>query len=271
MSESGAVAIVSKPSRSLCNSLRPNTPTGCCVLVPPEIVHDPDPSTYDQQLLFATGIAPTFNSPDIDTVDIWPLTPIPNLTATVRNLSSESSANQTRVDVSWSAWGIGMPRQAVATSFVDLARAGFPGSEQTLSWPLPPALKAAGLFGLFVTVIHPYDTDVNNNQGEQTLNGFQTSTGRAKAFVVPVRNPMSSAQTITLSAGPLPVANWVNVVPSVFTLAAGGVKDVMVSIDVPAAIPPSPPGTAISAAVDILATIGGAYLGGVSFVILLDA
>jgi hypothetical protein len=45
----------------------------------------------------------------------------------------------------------------------------------------------------------------------------------------------------------------------------------MVAIDVPAAIPPSPPGTLISATVDVLATIGGAYLGGVSFAILFDA
>ena len=271
MSSTAVVGIASKADWSLCNSLRLIPRKDCCVRIPKEIIHDPDPSTYDQQLLFSTGIAPTFNSPDIETVDLWPLVPIPNLTATVRNLSTEASANQTRVDVSWSSWGIGLPRTTIATSFVDLARAGFPGSEQTLSWPLPPALKAAVLFGLFVTVIHPYDSDRQNNQGEQTLDGFQTSTGRSKTFVVPVRNPTGAAQTIALSAGPAPVAPWVTVVPATFTLGAGAQQNVMISIDVPAAIPPSPPGTLISATVDVLATVGGSYLGGVSIAILFDA
>jgi hypothetical protein len=270
MSTTSAVGIAARSSLSPC-SVRPPLPKGCCIRVPKEIVHDPDPSTYDQQLLFSAGIAPSFNSPDINTVDIWPLVPIPNLTATIRNLSTEASANQTRVDISWSPWGIGLPRTVIATSFVDLARSGFPGSEQTLSWPLPPAMKAASLFGFFVSVIHPYDSDPRNNQGEQTLDGFQTSAGRSKTFVVPVRNPTGAAQTITLSAGPAPVASWVTVVPATFTLGGGAQQNVMVSIDVPAAIPPSPPGTQISATVDILATIGGSYLGGVGFVILFDA
>ena len=270
MSTTSAVGIAARSGLSPC-SVRPPLPKGCCIQVPKEIVHDPDPSIYDQQLLLSAGIAPSFNSPDINTVDIWPLVPIPNLTATVRNLSTEASANQTRVDISWSPWGIGLPRTVIATSFVDLPRAGFPGSEQTLSWPLPPAMKAASLFGFFVSVIHPYDSDPRNNQGEQTLDGFQTSAGRSRTFVVPVRNPTGAAQTITLSAGPAPVASWVTVVPATFTLGGGAQQNVMVSIDVPAAIPPSPPGTQISATVDILATIGGSYLGGVGFVILFDA
>lgn len=270
MSVIAPVAAVARPGWSPCDVGRPR-PTDCCIKVPPEIVHDPDPSTYDQQLVFATGGAPTFNSPDLNTVDVWPLVPIPNLTATVRNLSTEASANQTRVDVAWSAWGIGQPRTTIATSFVDLARAGFPGSEQTLTWPTPPALTAAKLYGIFVNLIHPYDTDPNNNAGEQTLDGFQTSTGRSKTFAVPVRNPTGATQTIQLAAGPAPVVPWVHVVPAVFTLGGGAQQNVTVSIDVPAAIPPSPPGTEISATVDILATIGGAYLGGVSFAILIDA
>jgi hypothetical protein len=173
--------------------------------------------------------------------------------------------------VAWSPWGIGQPRTTIFTSFVDLARAGFPGAEQTLSWPTPPALLSAFLFGIFITVIHPYDSDPYNNQGEQTVDGFQTSTGRNKVFVVPVRNPTSTTQTIQLSAGPAAVAPWVNVVPSTFTLGAGAQQDVMVSIDVPTSIPASPPGTFISASVDVLATIGGSYLGGINFAIRFDA
>lgn len=258
-------------SRSLCQRLVPSLRPSCCIRVPSQIIHDPDPAIYDQQLVFAGGGAPTFNSPDIETVDIWPVQPIDNLAITCRNLSADSSANQTRVDLSWSAWGIGMVRQAIGSTFVDLARAGFPGSEETISWPLPPVVKAAGRYGIFVNLFHPYDTNPANNQGEQTVDGFQTSAGRSKTFVVPVRNPNSSVETISLSAGPAPVAPWVNVVPSVLTLGGGTQQNVMVSVNVPAAIPPSPPGTLISATVDVLATIGGAYLGGISIIILFDA
>lgn len=243
----------------------------CCVAVPSQIVHDPDPSTYDQQLIYESGGAPTFNSPDINTVDLWPLRPIENLTVTCRNLASDASANRTRVDLSWSAWGIGMPRQPIGSAFVDLARSGFVGSEQTISWPLPPALKAAGRYGVFATLVHPYDKNSTNNSGEQTLDGFQTSAGRSHSFVLPVRNPRNSTQTISLTAGPAPVASWVSVVPSVLTLGAGAQQNVMVSVHVPSNIPPSPSGTQISATVDVLAVIGGAYLGGVSIAILFDA
>lgn len=267
MQSSFAVAV----PRSLCQRLVPSLRPSCCIRVPSQIIHDPDPAIYDQQLVFESGGAPTFNSPDIDTVDVWPVRPIDNLRITCRNLSADSSANQTRVDLSWSAWGIGMPRQSIGSAFVNLARSGFSGSEGTISWPLPPVVNAAGLYGIFVSLFHPYDTNPANNQGEQTVDGFQTSTGRSKTFVVPVRNPNNSAQTISLSAGPAPVIPWVNIVPSVLTLGAGAQQNVMVSVSVPAAIPPSPPGTLISATVDVLATIGGAYLGGISIIILFDA
>ena len=263
-----ATAVAAAPR--LCG-LVPKRPKKCCIAVTSQIIHDPDPSIYDQKLVYESGGAPTFNSPDINTVDLWPVRPIDNLTVTCRNLSSEASANQTRVDLSWSAWGIGMPRLPIGSTFVDLARAGFAGSEQTISWPLPPALKAAGRYGIFATLLHPYDSNPANNSGEQTIDGFQTSAGRSHSFVVPVRNPGSSTQTVTLTAGPAPVAPWVHIVPSVLTLGAGAQQNVMVSVNVPSAIPPSPPGTLISATVDVLATIGGAYLGGVSIAILFDA
>ncbi len=258
------------PNRTICGA-RPRNRAGCCMKVPSKIVHDPDPSTYDQQLVFSTGGAPTFNSPDIDTVNLWPLRPIPALTITVRNLSAESSANNTRIDLSWSPWGIGMPRTPIGSTFVNLARAGYAGAEQTISYPNPPVVVAAALYGNFVAVVHPYDTNPNNNNGEQTIDGFQTSTGRSKSFVVPVRNPTGSVQTINLTAGPAQVVPWVTVVPSTLTLGAGAQQNVMVHVDVPASIPPSPPGTLISAGVDVLATIGGAYLGGINIAILFDA
>jgi hypothetical protein len=256
--------------RSLCD-FRPRLRKSCCIRIPEEIIHDPDPAIYDQELLFHSGSLPSFNSPDINTVHIWPIAPIDTLTATVRNLSAEASANQTRADISWSKWGIGMPRTMVGSLFIDLARAGFPGSEATVTLPTPAAVIDSARYGIFVDIFHPYDTNNNNNHGEQTIDGFQTSQGRNKSFVVPVRNPTGATQTINLIAGPPPIVPWVNIVPATFTLGAGAQNNVMVSIAVPGAIPPSPPGTLISATVDVLATIGGSYLGGVSLLILFDA
>jgi hypothetical protein len=222
-------------------------------------------------LVVRSGGAPTFNSPDIDTVDLWPIVPIDNVGARVRNLSPDASAAQTRVDFSWSTWGIGQPRQPIATTFIDLARAGFAGSEGSVSLPLPATVKAANRYGIFVTLSHPFDKDVTNNQGEQTIDGFQTSQGRTKTFVVPVRNPTGAVSTVQLFAGPAAIASWVTVAPAAFTLAPGAQQDAMVSVNVPTGIPPSPPGTLISATVDVLATIAGTYLGGISIAILLDA
>jgi hypothetical protein len=260
--------------RSLCDLLNRPPPVypRCCIRVPSDIVHDPDPATYDQRLLFESGGAPSFNSPDIDTFYVWPLQPITNLAVRLRNLSALSSANQTRVDLSSSVFGIGMPRQALGSFFIDLPRAGFPGSQGQVSMPLPPALNSAGVYGIFVNIIHPYDLNVANNAGEQTVDGFQTSKdGRSKSFTFPVGNPSGSPATIALTAGPPGVGSWVTISPSTFSLAPGAQTAVAAAVVVPAAIAPSPPGTEFSATIDILATIDGTYLGGLSIVILIDA
>jgi hypothetical protein len=265
--------VVPRPARTPCRVLRRPArvrPT-CCIHLPPDVVRDPDPGLYDAREVFESGGAPTFNSPDINTVGLWPVKPLFPLRCVVRNLSPDASANQTRVDLAWSAWGIGQPRMPISSVFIDLARAGFPFSERELQWPTPAALAAAGRYGVFVDVLHPYDRNPRNNRGEQTVDGFRTSTGRQHAFDVPVRNPTGAAGTVSLAAGPAAVAPWVTVSPSSFALAPGAHQDVKVTVTVPASVPPSPPGTMISATVDVLATLDGAYLGGVSLVILFDA
>lgn len=263
----------SQPLRSICRALQSPPPLerDCCVRLPPEIVKNPDPATYDAQQAFAAGQLPTFNSPDITTVLIWPMRPIDVLSAVVRNLSTDATAAQTRVDVSWSPFGIGLPRTPIASSFVDLARAGFPGSEQTLSWPTPPAVTAANRFGVFVNVVHPYDRDPNNNAGQQTVAGMQTSAGRFQRFVVPIRNPLASIQAVSLSLSPAIPASWASVSPAVVTLGPGAQQDVIVEIDVPSSVPPSPAGTLITATLELIAVAGSTLIGGVAFLILVDA
>lgn len=256
-----------------CDLLRrcpPGHPAGC-IPIPPEQVKDPDPATYSQALVASTGSQPTFNSPDLETVLVWPLRPIDALTVTLRNLSSEASAAQTRVQLSWSAWGIGLPRAPISSGFVDLARSGFPGSEQKISLATPKALMDAGRYGIFVDLFHPYDRDATNNSGEQTVDGFSTSQGRTQQFVIPVRNPTGAAATVQLAAGPAPLASWATIVPASLTLGAGAQANVLASITVPAGVPASPPGTLIDATIDIVARIGSRLIGGVSILVSLDA
>jgi hypothetical protein len=208
----------------------------------------------------------------MDTIDVWPVVALDPVLFTVRNLSSQASANQTRIDVSWSPWGIGMQRSLLGTVIADLARAGFPGSEQQFSLPLTSAAKAVGIYGAFVQIYHPYDSNTANNLGEQTLDGFTTkSSGRTTDFPLPVRNPSYITQTISFVVGPAAVASWVTLTPSTLTLGPGAQGSVTIRIVVPAAIPISPPGTEVTSTVDIMALMGAAYLGGVSIVILVDA
>lgn len=266
------IASPTRNSPRICEVLYrpPIRKQNCCIRIPTEVIRDPDPAIYDEQLVYTSGNHPTFNSPDLETVSLWPIAPIDSLTATVRNLSSDASAHRTRVDISWSAWGIGMARQPLGSSFIDLDRAGFVGSQGTLSWTTPAALKDASRYGIFVRVIHPFDRDSMNNESEQTVDGFQTSEGRSKTFIVPVRNPTGAVQTISLSAGPATILPWVTITPSTFTLNPGTEENVMVHVNVPTAIPASPSGTLISATIDVLALMSGTYLGGVSILVLLN-
>jgi hypothetical protein len=267
-----AVPILSRRRQWSCDLLRrrpPGRPAGC-IPIRSDQVKDPDPATYCQSLVAATGGWPTFNSPDLETVYVWPVRPIDDLTITVRNLSNEASAAQTRVSMSWSEWGIGLPRQQISSGHVDLARSGFSGSEQKISLATPPALKAAGRFGIFAEVVHPYDRDRTNNSGEQTVDGFRTSAGRSQQFVIPIRNPTSVAARIDLRAGPSAVAGWATLAPASVVLNPGAQTNVVATITVPAGVPAAP-AILIGATIDILARIGGQLIGGVSILIGLDA
>lgn len=256
----------------ICQRLVPRPRTegrGCCIRLPPDIVGDPDPATYDQRFELAAGRTPTFNSPDISTVNVWPIRPINNLDITVRNLSPDASANGTRVDVSWSPWGIGMPRQSIASGFVNLPRAGFPGSQQRVQIPTPAAVIEAGRYGIFAKVHHPYDRDLTNNTGEQTLDGFATSETRSKQFVIPVRNPSGANGNIQLQVSP---NIWgASIVPNALVLGAGAQQDTQFSVSVPASVPPSPAGTLITQTFEISALLNGALIGGVAIIVLVDS
>lgn len=267
-----AVANPKSKLARICSQLvpQPRFPgRGHCISVPKEIVHDPDPSIYNPISEFAAGNWPNFNSPDVTTMTVWPPTPWDKLGVQVRNLSADASANATRVDISWSAWGIGMPKESIASAFVDLARSGFPGSQRSIEIANPADVIAAKRYGIFVNISHPYDRDPSNNHSEQTIDGFQTSTSRQGNFAIPVRNPTGSVVVIQLAVQP---AIWgATIVPSSVTLAPGSQQTVQFSVSVPAVIPPSPAGTLITETFNIVGTIGGKLLGGVAILVLVDA
>ena len=254
--------------RSLCGLLGipPRRKRDCCLHLDNVDVRKPDPSTYDQIRLLSLGLPITFNSPDIDTINFWPVVPIPELNVRLRNLSTEVPAAGTRVDMAWSRWGIGQVRLPIGSITTNLG----PGAEGAVKLATPPALIAEKRFGLFVTVFHPHDKDAGNNTGEQVIDGMRTSEGRTRSFTFPVRNPGSAGGTIHLQVLPGPAAPWASLSASTFTLAPGAEASVTLTLTVPAAAPVSPPGTLVTTMVDVLATLNGAYLGGINIFILID-
>lgn len=265
---SGSSSERAQGGRSLCRLLGtlPRRKRDCCVPLDNVDVRKPDPSTYDQTRLLSAGVPITFNSPDIDTINFWPVVPIPELNVRLRNLSTEVPAAGTRVDMAWSRWGIGQVRSPVGSIAIDLA----PGTEGAVKLATPPALIAAGRFALFVKVFHPHDKDAGNNTGEQTIDGMRTSEGRTRSFTFPVRNPGPAAGNIQLQVLAGPAAPWAALSASNFTLAPGTETNATLTISVPAAVPVSPPGTLVTTMLDVMATLNGAYLGGINIFILID-
>jgi hypothetical protein len=254
-----------------CEGLRPIPPKrkkSPCVPIPSKIVKNPDPAIYDQYLEFKNDRPFSFNSPDIDTVNIWPVTPIPKIRVTVRNLSNETSAINTRINVSWSPWGIGLERKQLGSTTVNLSRAGKGGSEVSVFLTTPEEVIEAKRYGIFVDVVHPFDKNASNNHGEQTVDGFATSEKREGVFIIPVRNSSSFMVNIDLHVRP---EKWdATVTPSSLILSPGAQENVMFSVKVPSSIPPPNTGISITETFEVYATIGNELLGGVSILVLID-
>jgi hypothetical protein len=160
-------------------------------------------------------------------------------------------------------------RQPIGSAFVDLARSGFPGSERTVQIATPTQVMQANRYGIFASIVHPYDRNVTNNAGEQTIDGFATSEGRNKQFIIPIRNPTGSVANIQLGISP---NIWgAQIVPNTLTLGPGAQQNTQFYVAVPAAVPPSPPGTIITQTFEIMALLNGAFLGGVAILVLVDA
>jgi hypothetical protein len=165
---------------------------GCCMR-PDTPVDRPDPATYSQLKLLATGQQPSWNSPDITTNSWGPFRLWPESQLVIRNLSTTAV----------SRFGLGYPRIPIVSVGTTLP----PAAEQTLLIPLPQTvLTGEQRFGFHALLVHPSDADPTNNYGAQIHEGFYTSeAGRSITTTLPVRNPLPVAQSLSvavLSGGP---------------------------------------------------------------------
>lgn len=168
-----------------CRPRHRTEPDACCVR--PDVPIDrPDPAIYSQKQVLSTGGTPTWDSPDIFTNWWHPWKLMPESRVTVRNLSTTASAANVQVQVSFSAFGIGMPVTALSSIAVSLA----PLASTELLFPLTQAMLGGDQkVSVFVRLIASSDAEPGNNEGEQAILSSLTSyAGRVIEFDIPVRN-----------------------------------------------------------------------------------
>ena len=243
---------------------RHDRPATCCVRVstPPD---RPDLATYSQLEQISLGVAPSWNSPDITTDNDFPWTLLAQASVVVRNLSATASAVNALVNVSTSAFGIGMPRTPLSAQQISLG----PSSQVTLNYPYTPAILAGDAsIGTFVDIQHPYDSRLINNTGAQTLKGVTTTNaGRAIAFSFPVANQQAGPRTISLA---------------VFTGTLGGTLSMtshafvafeQISVTLHVTVPAAMHGTGAAPVyneITVVGTSGGALVDGCTFIVWVD-
>ena len=126
---------------ALITTKRPCTPSkrtynkeDCC-FKPKDPPKQPDPGTYSQYERYSTGQSMTWDSPDITTnlggsID-------DDVVIRLRNYSRDSAAIGVYVNVAYSQFGIGFPRQTLNILQANLNKQGLAGEEVELKFPLP--------------------------------------------------------------------------------------------------------------------------------------
>jgi hypothetical protein len=239
---------------SLCRGFQapPRRPSNC-VAAPEPIIKKPDPAIYDQSLVLSQGGVPSWDSPDLFTHDFPGFTPLTHIDALVHNLSTEASACNVQVEFAWSPFGIGLDHTVIGAVSVNVGR----GATEKVVIPSSAEMRAAVRFNVFVTLRHPYDKDLTNNQGEQGFDLQNTaSVGRAMQFQFPLRNRFSTATDVTLLVDPV---QWgVTITPANVFLNAGAQTNVSVTLSIPVT---EPSGTSVLFSVYAVTPLG--LLGGV--------
>jgi len=181
-----------------CLPSKRRTEGRCCALWRDDPPRRPDPATYSQSEVEASGGEPTWNSPDLWTNHWSPWRLYDEIQVRVRNLSPDTSAVNAIVQLEVAPFGIGFDWEPLGGHVIGLA----PGEERDLFYPLPEALRTGPpRISTRVRIQHASDTRTINNVGEQTIAGvFTSEAGRDLTFVFPVRNPAAETQELSLGA-----------------------------------------------------------------------
>jgi len=174
---------------------------------------------------------------------------------TVRNYSNEAAALGTQVQLDYSSFGIGFPRQSLGIQTVDLNKAGLNPDERSIEFFLPQSIRDKfGHLSVFVTVHHPHDRNANNNTGEQAWSASPANDGQAASFAFQLRNSLAQATTFDLV---VLEATWSAALSdNQVILAAGQVRNLMLNVQVPV-------GASGQQHFNVVALVNGALFGGV--------
>ncbi|MBA3590814.1 hypothetical protein [Methylibium sp.] len=229
---------------------------------PPEL---PDPAIYSQEKLHLAGTLPSWDTPDISAIEWRPRhTPGVKSVAWVRvhNHSSTTSAVNVAVVAEMSEFGIGTPREPVASLFCSVG----PNAHAVIEFPVPQKYGKQASAGVHVTLMHPTDSDRSNNAGSQAL-AFINLNVASVTTRLRVRNPAAQAAVIQLRC----VANGTlsaTATPSSVALQPGAEASVDIEISrLPTA--PAVQANVTEGAVTVIGVgPGNSLVGGVTYLVL---
>jgi hypothetical protein len=274
--------------------------------IPSHTYKRPDPLIYSQGELMAKGLAVTWDNPDVQlfdgavpvsSADLQP-NKIYRVRARIWNGSTEAAAVNMLVNFYYLSFGIGLTRNDIGHTFVDVPVKGASGHPAfaEVDWQTP---STPGHYCLQVELVWPDDANPGNNFGQENLTVNKLNSPNA-VVPVPVRNDAPVRRAITMRPDayvipplepcdepprsderippfherrlaerqarhrrelfPTPEGWTVDIVPSEFVLGPGETQTVTVSI--------TSDGSAVTGrAINVNAFAGDELIGGVTLVV----
>lgn len=228
----------------------------------------PDPAIYSQLQRIAQGLNASWESPDIKTNWWAPWRFMDNVEVIVHNESSEASAVNVLVQVSWAPFGIGTPLNPLGAHMINL---GVGPSHQVLNFPVSQAIKDLGNnVSIRVDLSHPHDKDPDNNVGFQAIHGVLTSeSGKNPSVNFAVVNQSLTNETINLVVQPNDIGATVS--PASHNFLPNEQISATLTAAIPASIVPPTGGFVLKEATVIAVTSSGKTLGGITLLVRVDS
>lgn len=252
----------------VCNPLRPTRPSRCHCLNTDKPPKRPDPAIYSQLQRISQGLSVSWESPDITTNWWAPWRFMDYIGVIVHNHSTEASAVNVLVQVSWAPFGIGTQFSPLGAQMINL---GIGPSSQTLNFPINQAIRDLGNnVSIRVDISHPHDKDPENNLGLQGIHGVLTSeVGKTPSLNFAVVNQSLNNETINLVVQPNDIGATVS--PTNHTFLPNEQITATLSVNIPASIVPPAGGFVLKDATVIAVTGSGKTLGGVTLLVRVDS